>query len=96
MAYEYQYRLTDKAKNELDSILQYIGEELENTKAAKLLLDEMNQSMERTCVFPESGILVPNGFVLGPVIRKKIVGNYIHRENHKLGLWKKRAVALKR
>ena len=77
MACDYQYRLTEKAKNELDGILHYIGEELENHKAAGLLMDEIDKSMERTCVFPESGILVPNKFVLGTTIRKKIVNNYI-------------------
>ena len=77
MACDYHYRLTAKAKDELDRILHYIGEELENTKAATLLLDEIDKSMERACIFPESGMLVPNEFVLGPVIRKKIVNNYI-------------------
>ena len=32
-----------KGKDELDRILHYIGEELENTKAATLLLDEIDK-----------------------------------------------------
>lgn len=52
MACDYHYRLTAKAKDELDRILHYIGEELENTKAATLLLDEIDKSMERACIFP--------------------------------------------
>ena len=45
MACDYQYRLTEKAKNELDGILHYIGEELENSKAAGLLMDEIVQNL---------------------------------------------------
>ena len=45
MACDYHYRLTAKAKDELDRILHYIGEELENTKTATLLLDEVMRGL---------------------------------------------------
>ena len=68
---EYHYRLTRRAEKELDDILDYIGNKLDNAKAAAKLMEDT------VCVFPEGGALVTNAFLPRKIIRKKVVGNYL-------------------
>ena len=74
---EYHYRLTRRAEKELDDILDYIGNKLDNAKAAAKLMEDIGRCMERVCVFPEGGALVTNAFLPRKIIRKKVVGNYL-------------------
>lgn len=55
---EYHYRLTRRAEKELDDILDYIGNKLDNAKAAAKLMEDIGHCMETVCVFPEGGALV--------------------------------------
>ena len=57
---EYHYRLTRRAEKELDDILDYIGNKLDNAKAAAKLMEDIGRCMETVCVFPEGGALVTN------------------------------------
>ena len=52
---EYHYRLTRRAEKELDDILDYIGNKLDNAKAAAKLMEDIGRCMETVCVFPEGG-----------------------------------------
>lgn len=74
---EYHYRLTRRAEKELDDILDYIGNKLDNAKAAAKLMEDIGHCMETVCVFPEGGALVTNAFLPRKIIRKKVVGNYL-------------------
>ena len=74
---EYHYRLTRRAEKELDDILDYIGNELDNAKAAAKLMEDIGHCIETVCVFPEGGALVTNAFLPRKIIRKKVVGNYL-------------------
>ena len=49
---EYHYRLTRRAEKELDDILDYIGNKLDNAKAAAKLMEDIGHCMETVCVFP--------------------------------------------
>lgn len=71
---EYHYRLTRRAEKELDDILDYIGNKLDNAKAAAKLMEDIGRCMETVCVFPEGGALVTNAFLPRKIIRKKVVG----------------------
>ena len=62
---------------ELDDILDYIGNKLDNAKAAAKLMEDIGRCMETVCVFPEGGALVTNAFLPRKIIRKKVVGNYL-------------------
>ena len=68
---EYHYRLTRRAEKELDDILDYIGNELDNAKAAAKLMEDIGRCMETVCVFPEGGALVTNAFLPRKIIRKR-------------------------
>lgn len=48
---EYHYRLTRRAEKELDDILDYIGNKLDNAKAAAKLMEDIGRCMETVCVF---------------------------------------------
>ena len=42
---EYHYRLTRRAEKELDDILDYIGNKLDNAKAAAKLMEDIGRCM---------------------------------------------------
>ena len=77
MGCEYQFRMTERAKQDVRQTVGYIRNELDNEKAARSLLNELEKCMERLCMFPESGSLVFTAYLPGEHIRKKIVGKYI-------------------
>lgn len=77
MASKYQYRLTQKAIDDLDGIVSYIAVELANPAAATGFVDKLQSYIEETCLFPESGSIVINEFLPDLIVRKKIVNNYI-------------------
>lgn len=77
MASEFKYKLTDKAKSDLDGIVSYISVCLGNPHAAGEFLNKLQDSIEEACLFPESGSPVHNEFQPYGFIRKKPVGNYL-------------------
>lgn len=74
---EYHFQLTERARQDVRETVNYIRNELDNEKAAKTLLGDINKCMEKVCAFPASGALVVNDFLPRMIIRKKVVGNYI-------------------
>lgn len=77
MEYEFNYRLSKKAEEDLDNIISYIAVELSNKKAATDFIKKLQNSIEQVCLFTESGAPVNNDFIFDIDIRKKIIDNYI-------------------
>lgn len=74
---EYHFQLTERARQDVRETVNYIRNELDNEKAAKTLLGDINKCMEKVCTFPASGALVVNDFLPRMIIRKKVIGNYV-------------------
>lgn len=74
---EYHFALTQRAKQDVRQNVGYIRNELGNEKAAGMLMNELDQCIERLCIFPESGKLVFDEYLPGIHVRRKIVGKYI-------------------
>ena len=77
MASDYGYRLTQKAADDLDGIINYIALELANPTAAMHFVDKLQDCIKEICLFPESGSAVMNEFLPNSDIRKAIVNNYL-------------------
>lgn len=77
MAFKFGYRLTKIAESDLEGIVSYITVDLANPQAAANFVDKLQNTIEETRAFPESGSLVHNEFLQVENVRKKLVGNYI-------------------
>lgn len=77
MEFEYSYQFTEKASSDLDEILYYISNELDNPVAAQNFIKKIFEKIDVVRTFPDSGSLVVNEFLSDKNIRKFIVGNYI-------------------
>lgn len=77
MAFKFGYRLTKIAESDLERIVSYITVDLANPQAAANFVDKLQNNIEETRAFPESGSLVHNEFLQVENVRKKLVGNYI-------------------
>ena len=77
MAFNFHYRLTDKAKADLDEIVSYIAVELGQKQAAAAFFDQVQDAVSQACAYPQSGALVDNEYLQIRTVRKKPVGNYI-------------------
>ena len=77
MASKFGYRLTKRAESDLDGIVSYISVVLANPQATSDFVDKLQDNIEETRAFPESGSLVDNEFLQVENLRKKLIGNYI-------------------
>lgn len=77
MASKYQYRLSQKAADDLDGIVSYIASELSNPQAASDFLGRLEKVIDEIRSFPESGAPVNNEFLSNTKLRKKTVGSYL-------------------
>lgn len=77
MASKYQYRLSQKAADDLDGIVSYIASELSNPQAAADFLSRLEKMIDEIRSFPESGAPVNNEFLSNTKLRKKTVGSYL-------------------
>ena len=77
MASKYQYRLSQKAADDLDGIVSYIASELSNPQAAADFLSRLEKVIDEIRSFPESGAPVNNEFLSNTRLRKKTVGSYL-------------------
>ena len=73
----YNFKLTQQASDDLDEIIRYMVMELANKKAARDFLDDIEETIQEACLFPESGVLVKNDFLPDIEIRKKRVNHYV-------------------
>ena len=70
MASKYQYRLSQKAADDLDGIVSYIASELSNPQAAADFLGRLEKVIDEIRSFPESGAPVNNEFLSNTKLRK--------------------------
>ena len=77
MASKYQYRLSQKAADDLDGIVSYIASELSNPQAAADFLSRLEKVIDEIRSLPESGAPVNNEFLSNTKLRKKTVGSYL-------------------
>lgn len=77
MASKYQYRLSQKAADDLDGIVSYTASELSNPQAAADFLGILEKVIDEIRSFPESGAPVNNEFLSNTKLRKKTVGSYL-------------------
>ena len=77
MEFEYSYRFTQKAEQDLDEILHYIAIDLDNPIAAKKFFETVFQKIDTVRCFPESGALVENEFLADKAVRKLIADQYV-------------------
>ena len=77
MASKYQYRLSQKAADDLDGIVSYIASELSNPQAAADFLSRPEKVIDEIRSFPESGAPFNNEFLSNTKLRKKPVGSYL-------------------
>ena len=75
MAYNYEF--TESAIKDLDETLNYIKNNLCNSKAAFDLLVEVQKTIENVCVFPFSYPNCKYYYVKDDTIRHAIVKNYV-------------------
>lgn len=74
---KYTLKLTNKAKNDLDRIYNYISKDLDAEIAARNLIDNIESSLLRLEEFPYSCSSVNDDFLGKRGYRKIIVDNYI-------------------
>lgn len=72
-----RYQFTNKAKEDLDMIINYISNNLCNPSAAKSFFEHLFDYLDNLCLFPESCPLVENEFIKRKDIRKSVIDNYI-------------------
>ena len=77
MAYNFSYRFTEKAEQDLDEILRYISVDLVNPTAAQNLGRKVFEKIDMVRTFPESGAPVDNEFLADKTVRKLSVDNYV-------------------
>ena len=77
MDFEYSYKFTENAENDLDEIIRYIREKLFNPSAAVSFFKRVFESIDNLRKFPLSGMLVENEFLPNKDIRKVVIDNYI-------------------
>lgn len=76
MAFEWNYRYTDKAIEDLDQIIAYISEKLSNKKAASDFLNELDSTISILTSFPKSGTLVKNHYLHDANVRCTLINSY--------------------
>ena len=76
MAVNYSFKFTEKAEEDLNSILQYISEELSNPTAAGVLAQKIFECIDNVRAFPESGLIVENEFLTDKTIRRVLIESY--------------------
>ena len=77
MAYNFSYRFTEKAEQDLDEILHYISVDLVNPTAAQNLGRKIFEKIDMVRIFPESGAPIDNEFLSDKTVRKLLVENYV-------------------
>lgn len=78
MDFNYSYRFTSKAEQDLDEILHYISFTLCSPISAQNLSKKIFERVDSIRMFPESGSIVENEFLTSSItVRKIVVDNYI-------------------
>lgn len=77
MANKFSLYIYPQAAEDMDSIFDYIADELKNPDAALKQIDDFEKLFDTVCSAPLSCPLINNEFVKDPTLRKLIVNNYI-------------------
>ena len=77
MANKYEYKFTELAEEDLESVLEYISMQLCNAKAAADLFAETEKTIENICLFPYSYPDCTYYLIGDENIRHAIVDNYV-------------------
>jgi addiction module RelE/StbE family toxin len=74
-----KYRITIEkyAQKDIESIYNYICDNLVNKEAAIKLLNKINEKFDSIALFPKSASLLNNDYVTNKNIRKLLIDNYI-------------------
>lgn len=74
-----KYRITIEkyAQKDIESIYNYICDNLVNKEAAIKLLNKINEKFDSIALFPKSAPLLNNDYVRNKNIRKLLIDNYI-------------------
>lgn len=72
MESSFQYRLTWKAKADLDHIASFIAINLSNPQAASKIEDHLYNTIEDVCSFPENGTIIDDTYISNEKVRMKI------------------------
>lgn len=71
-----KYIFTETAKNDLDSIMEYISNKLCNYSAAKDLFNHIFKTINNITSYPSSYPLVENEYIRNKYTRKAVINNY--------------------
>lgn len=77
MPNKYNYKITLLAKQDILSAVEYITEQLSNTKAASDLLSKTEQTIKTICEFPYSFADCSYFLISDEHIRHAVIDNYI-------------------
>lgn len=76
MESSFQYRLTWKAKTDLDHIASYIAINLSTPQVASKFIDHLYNAIEDVCSFPESGTIIDDPYISNEKVKMKIIDHY--------------------
>lgn len=74
---KYNIIIEKYAQKDLESIYNYICNNLVNKEAAIKLLNKINEKFDSIALFPKSAPLIINNYVKNKNIRKLLIDNYI-------------------
>ncbi len=74
---KYKIIIEKHAQNDIESIYNYISNNLVNKEAAIKLLNKINDKFNSITLFPKSAPLINNNYVKNKNIRKLLIDNYI-------------------
>ena len=74
---KYNIIIEKYAQKDLESIYNYICNNLVNKEAAIKLLNKINEKFNSIALFPKSAPLIINNYVKNKNIRKLLIDNYI-------------------
>lgn len=77
MDIKYEVVLTEKAKNEIDDIYNYISKSLMAEKSANNLINKLEESILRLEIMPKSCSLVESYKSRKYMYRKLVINNYV-------------------
>ena len=72
---EYSFQFTEKAEEDLDDVISYMTDTLGSPASASAFMDNVEETIEKLCLFPKSGPAVVNEYVKTSGIRRKAIGN---------------------
>ena len=73
----YHFQFTETAVADLDEILSYIANELNNPQAAAVFFSNLEDKIKETCHYPYSGPELRNDFIVTETVRMKVVDSYL-------------------